>query len=292
MLYKICKMLFLQLFLPTNEPVWIKWSRKIFATLPKKDNFKSHFLSSKENSKSTMHYYSWMSVLPTLILFDALNFREFSFSTNFDKLKLNHSWKHFCYTYFLHRSSFENEYLIGICLPRLHFSKKETNCFWKRPPSLHKLANNLPMRNDAGAGKWSSRRQVKWTTTDVFFYEKVPNSEFSENRIPKTEFSKTEFPKIEIIFYVRRAFFRRGASRAFVIIRNDLPYRLLNLKERKRKNGDLKEKYYLCVGQNLPQGGIFSNWIYDELLVFDCPQFSGGVWLYRVEISHKKTFNF
>ena len=40
-LYKICKMLFLQLFLPTNEPVWIKWSRNIFATLPKKLFYKS-----------------------------------------------------------------------------------------------------------------------------------------------------------------------------------------------------------------------------------------------------------
>ena len=166
--------------------------QKDFCYFAKKDNFTSHFLSSKENLKSTITSASQCSQLPN---FDTLNFREFSFSNNFEKLKLNHSWKHFCYTYFLHRSSFENEYLIGICLPRLHFSKKETNCFWKRPPSLHKLANNLPMRNDAGAGKWSSRRQVKWTTTDVFFYEKVPNSEFSENRVPKIEFSKTEFPK-------------------------------------------------------------------------------------------------
>ena len=205
---------------------------------------------------------------------------NFAFPPTLANSKSTIGWEHSCNTYFLHRSSFENEYLIGICLPRLHFSKKETNCFWKRPPSLHKLANNLPMRNDAGAGKWSSRRQVKWTTTDVFFYEKVPNFPKTEFRIPN---SKSEFSK-----YVQRVFFRRSASRAFVIIRNDLPYRLLNLKERKRKNGDLKENYYLCVGQNLPQGGIFSNWIYDELLVFDCPQFSGGVWLYRVEISHKK----
>ena len=180
-------------------------------------------------------------------------------------------------------------------MPRLHFSKKETNCFWKRPPSLHKLANNLPMRNDAGAGKWSSRRQVKWTTTDVFFYEKVPNSEFSENRIPKTEFSKTEFSKTVFRHYRLRTKclfstwsvqgicnYKKWPSLSFV----------KSQRERKRKNGDLKENYYLCVGQNLPQGGIFSNWIYDELLVFDCPQFSGGVWLYRVEISHKKTFNF
>ena len=135
--------------------------------------------------KSTITSASQCSQLPN---FDTLNFREFSFSNNFEKLKLNHSWEHSCYTYFLHRSSFENEYLIGICLPRLHFSKKETNCFWKRPPSLHKLANNLPMRNDAGAGKWSSRRQVKWTTTDVFFYEKVRISEFSENWVPNSEF--------------------------------------------------------------------------------------------------------
>ena len=64
------------------------------------------------------------------------------------------------------------------------------------------------------------------------------SSEFriSENRIPKTEFSKTEFPKSS---YVQSASFPRSASRAFVIIRNDLPYRLLNLKEREKEKMEI-----------------------------------------------------
>ena len=54
-----------------------------------KNNFTSHFLSSKENSKE--HYYLCMYVSVTNSnYFDTLNFREICFYNNLDKLKINH----------------------------------------------------------------------------------------------------------------------------------------------------------------------------------------------------------